>query len=90
MKADSQLERLRSLITQEEDVKTLHRLVRVNDERALYLIETPFESFPRFVVGLTSMDNDVPLILARCNKQASAEMIFDDARIEHGLPPADD
>lgn len=86
---DLPLENLRSLITQEEDVKTLHRLVRVNDERALYLIETPFESFPRFVVGLTSMDNDVPLILVRCNKLVSAELMFDDARLEHGLPPAD-
>ena len=54
------LEQLADLITREADVKTLHNLEPHPTEagRFVYLIETPFESWPRFVCGTTDSRNE--------------------------------
>lgn len=70
---DEGLEKLRQLIMQEPDVNAVHRLYRLGEHSALYLIETPFETFPRFVVGCASLDNELVDVLCRCNKLATAE-----------------
>ena len=59
-------ETLRRLITTEADVHQLHALLpahTADSERWLYFIETPFATFPRFVIGETDQVNASPTIL---------------------------
>lgn len=63
--------RLAKLIESEPDV---HRLIALDciDEEWHYLIETPFATFPRFVIGKTDDDNLEPSILFQCSAEWSA------------------
>lgn len=70
------LDRLRARIVREADVKVLHRLEDVGMGRFAYLIETPFMTFPRFVVGTTDADNEEVMICLKCGLLASAEEEF--------------
>lgn len=69
---NSQLAKLRELILAEEDVKTLHRL-EPRFGRYCYLVETPFETFPKFVVGTTNASNTQVHIAHKCETLEQAE-----------------
>jgi len=70
--------RLAKLIRSEPDVVRLVALDRLQDDDDtddrpwLYLIETPFATFPRFVIGRTDDDNENPDILFQCSAEWSA------------------
>jgi hypothetical protein len=70
-------DRLRADIGLCPDVKALHRLEELQRGVWLYLIETPFQTFPRFVVGHTDVDNAEPVILMKCGRLDSAEGEYD-------------
>jgi hypothetical protein len=70
------LEQLRGLIEREPDVKKLHRLEQCGD-RFRYLIETPFETFPKFVIGTTDATNNDVRIEHSCGLQSTAEEAWD-------------
>lgn len=55
MKTETTLDTLRAKICAESDVKCLHKLIE-RDGVFYYLIETPFASFPKAVVGETNAD----------------------------------
>lgn len=71
-KADDPLTRLRALILAEDDVKALHRL-EPRAGRYCYLIETPFQTFPKFVIGTTNADNTQVHITHKCEAQWQAD-----------------
>lgn len=70
--------RLSRLIRVEPDVHLLIALDRLQDDDDLddrpwiYLIETPFATFPRFVIGRTDDDNENPDILFQSSTEWSA------------------
>ncbi len=68
---------LAELIRREQDVRQVIALQPLGDGRALYLIETPFMTFPKFVVGSTNEHNDDVRILMACGARWSAEAEFD-------------
>lgn len=49
--------RLRTLIELEPDVRRVLELVPLADGHFRYLIETPFRTFPKAVIGTTDADN---------------------------------
>lgn len=59
--------KLAALIRAEADVFALHALVPVPGKpgRWLFMIETPFVSFPKFVIGETDTENDAPELLLK-------------------------
>ena len=59
------------LIEAEPDVKRLVELAVIGTGW-LYLIETPFETWPRFVIGTLSPDGSGPRILLNCGQEWSA------------------
>lgn len=65
--------KLRGLIMQEEDVHEVHGLSWVPQEgengKWLYLIQTPFATWPKYVVGFTDPENENPEILFRCGQR---------------------
>lgn len=69
---------LRLLIENERDVKKLHRLRLLPDGRFLYLIETPFMTFPKFSIGSTNEANDDVRILSTCSALWAAEERFNE------------
>lgn len=71
-KAEDPLARLRALILAEADVKALHRL-EPRFGRYCYLIETPFQTFPKFVIGTTNADNTQVHITHQCGAQWQAD-----------------
>lgn len=71
------LERLRELISREADVRRIVALVPLAGVRAAYLVETPFEMFPRFVVGTTDTENAEVEIGLRCGAEWSAREYFE-------------
>jgi hypothetical protein len=73
---DADLAALRALIEREDDVKRVHRLERCGDHFR-YLIETPFETFPKFVIGTTNATNSAIRIKHRCGLLATAEEAWD-------------
>ena len=75
--AQPDMERLRALISNESDVKRIVELVPLADGRFGYLVETPFESFPKFVVGTTDADNEEVCIGLRCGAEWSAREYFE-------------
>jgi len=82
------MERLRSLILDCPDVDTLHRLTRLADGRFLFLVETPFLTWPRFVVGDADALNDAPVLRLRCGRLESAEEHYDEVlRVEGAEQP---
>jgi len=69
--------RLRGLILSELDVFAVHGLSWVPDEgRWLYFIQTPFATWPKFVVGWTDADNAAPKIMFRCGLIEGARECF--------------
>lgn len=64
--------RLRRLITDEADV---HRLICLEplDSVWIYLIETPFADFPRYVIGFTDDNNTEPTVVFQCGAEWSAQ-----------------
>jgi hypothetical protein len=63
--------RLAKLIQAEPDVHRIIAMDQIDDEWH-YLIETPFASYPRFVIGKTDDDNQEPTILFQCSAEWSA------------------
>jgi hypothetical protein len=75
--------RLRDLIKREEDVFDVIALSRRCDGTWLYYIRTPFVSYPKFVIGETTAENEVTLPpLFRSGMQWSADAEWD--RLRHG------
>lgn len=64
---------LRSLIQGEHDVRRIVDLIETADGKFLYLIETPFQTFPRFVIGQTDVENRSPKILLKCGSEWAAD-----------------
>lgn len=70
---------LRALIEREEDVHELLALSWLPQEnRWLYLIQTPFATWPKYVVGTTDSGNESPEILLRCGHEGNARAAFDE------------
>lgn len=69
---------LRDLIAREQDVRRVIALQPLCDGRALFLIETPFLTFPKFVVGTTNEHNDDVRLLVQSGARWSAESSFDE------------
>jgi hypothetical protein len=69
----SAAEQLRALIEACDDVKALVRLEELQRGVWLYLIETPFTTFPRYVVGRTDVGNEEPVVMLKCGRLDSAE-----------------
>lgn len=71
--------KLRALIQQEEDVLEVLALSWVPmEQRWLYLIKTPFATWPKYVVGFTDAANADPEILLRCGHESSARDCFNE------------
>lgn len=81
-----QFVQLRDRIQKEPDVLQLHELSRQNDGRWLYLIQTPFVTFPKFVIGRTDLTNEWVEVLFRCGAEWSARAEWD--RLRHGKEDA--
>ena len=72
--------RLRGLILAELDVYAVLGLSWVpEDGRWLYFIQTPFASWPKFVVGWTDADNESPTIMFRCGRIEAASECFSES-----------
>lgn len=71
-------ERLQALIEQESDVFHIHALTERLDGSFVYLIQTPFATFPKYVVGITDAENTSPIIHLCCGALWSAESAFQD------------
>lgn len=64
---------IRHLIASEEDVHQVLSLAKIADEsRWLYFIQTPFATWPKFVIGTTDPENQSPEILFRSGSEWSA------------------
>lgn len=74
--------KLRALIQQETDVLQVLGLSYVPQEgetgRWLYLIKTPFASWPKYVVGFTDAENANPEIIFRCGWEQTARECFNE------------
>jgi hypothetical protein len=74
-------DRLAKLITAEPDVHRLVALMPLHDslpgEQWIYLIETPFPSYPRFVIGETDGANTAPSLLFQSGTEWSAQDHWD-------------
>jgi hypothetical protein len=73
---------LRDRIQKEPDVLLVHALARQADGRWLYLVETPYITFPKFVIGRTDLSNESVELLFRCGAEWSARAEWD--RLRHG------
>lgn len=88
-------QRLSWLISSETDVKRvvalepLEPLVEQAEPRWVFLIETPFMTFPKFAVGTTNATNTEVVTLMTCGSEWAATDAFN-AALEHGgvLPPS--
>ena len=61
----------------QDDVRKLHGITGPDAEGFYrYLIETPFLSFPRFVVGRISEDGEAVIVLMSCGRLENARMAF--------------
>ena len=70
------IEVVRALIAAESDVKRVLEIVQVG-ERFRYLIETPFATYPKFVIGSTDAElNDVRLQF-KCGLECNARREWD-------------
>lgn len=75
--SEPEIERLRALIVAEGDVRRIMELVPLAGGRYAYLIETPFETLPKFVVGTTDAQNANVDIELRCGAEWSAREHFE-------------
>lgn len=71
--ATGDLVSLREIMAREEDVKRIVRLEPTGTGRFRYLIETPFATFPKFVIGTTDAKFDDVRLELRCGLLESAE-----------------
>ncbi len=71
---------LRNLIAKQSDVYSVLELYRQVDGKWLYLIQTPFVTFPKFVIGRTDVENESVEILLRCGSEWSARAEWDRQR----------
>ena len=78
MNVHADLVDLRDLLLREQDVRAVHALQPLPDGRALYLIETPFMTFPKFAVGSTNEANDDVRVLSTCSARWAADERFAD------------
>lgn len=78
---------LRGLLDSQDDVRRVMALEVLPSSgpllRWLYLIETPFMTFPKFVVGTTNSNNTEIEILLACGSEWAATDAFNLA-LEHG------
>lgn len=71
------IRQMRALIQLEPDVYDVLALSWVaQEQRWLYLIKTPFATWPKFVVGWTNDDNSETEILFRCGHESFAREEF--------------
>jgi hypothetical protein len=77
---------VRELIEKERDVKACLELAERVDGKFLYLIETPFETWPKFVVGLTSRDNSEVEILHKCGLEINGRAAWQSFRLSGAVP----
>ena len=73
---------LRNLIQREADVHAVLELSRQADGRWMYLIQTPFVTFPKYVIAITDVENESVEIFLRCGSEWSARAEWD--RLECG------
>lgn len=71
-------ERMARMIRAEGDVFRLLALAprgefAVPGRKWYYMIQTPFATFPKFVIGLTDDRNENPAVIFRCELRSSAE-----------------
>jgi hypothetical protein len=71
------MEQVRRLIQAEDDVHRLLALTEMPNGRFAYLIQTPFATHPKYVVGLTDKENTNPDILLQCGAEWSAQNFFE-------------
>ena len=70
---------LRCLIGKEPDVYAVLALSYIPTEgRWLYLIKTPFASWPKYVVGFTDAENANPEVIFRCGMEANGRECFNE------------
>lgn len=83
--------RLRGLIEAEADVKrvmALEVLPGGEPRRWVYLIETPYMTFPKFAVGTTNAENTEVSLLLTCGSEWAATAGFNQVLLNGGeLPP---
>ncbi len=70
---DPAIKALREKMEREDDIKRVVRLIPHTEGRYLYLIETPFATFPKFVIGSTDATFDDVRLLSRCGLLQTAE-----------------
>jgi hypothetical protein len=72
------IDKLRALIEAEPDVKRVLELQPLADGRYRYLIETPFETFPRFVIGDCDASGNAVHHRVKCGREQSARDLWND------------
>lgn len=78
--------KLHTLILRESDVLSIHNLEEQPDGSFLYLIETPFATFPRFVIGRTDAENENPVPMHFFGSEWSANEAWARAEEERRFP----
>jgi HPt (histidine-containing phosphotransfer) domain-containing protein len=71
------LSALKRQLEQEPDVRRVLELAPLPAGRVRYLIETPFETFPRFAVGTCDLRLEAVQIELTCGAEATAREFFD-------------
>lgn len=71
---------LRNLLQKEADVHQVLELSRQSDGKWMYLIQTPYVTFPKYVIGRTDVENESVDILFRCGAEWSARSEWDKRR----------
>lgn len=77
---------LRDLLLREQDVRAVHALQPLPCGRFLYLIETPFLTFPKFAVGSTNAHNDHVEVHLKCGAMWAAHDRFFEILKAGGVP----
>lgn len=62
----------RELILSEPDVRELLELEQIGPDLWRYLIATPFETFPKYVIGTTNSDCTTTHLELRCGNETNA------------------
>lgn len=70
---ETEIAALRAKMEREEDIKRVVRLIANGGGRYMYLIETPFATFPKFVIGTTDAAFEDVRLKLRCGLIESAE-----------------
>jgi hypothetical protein len=70
---------MRALLAKEPDVYAVTALSWVPSEgRWLYLLKTPFATWPKYVVGFTDRENKEPEVIFRCTLEAAGRECFNE------------